>query len=144
MPASQNLPPFWRYNSPCRQVYFSAFHESPENILYYVEKIKKKKITWIHGYPSLLTALANGVIENNIDLNGQIKFVTIGAENLLSYQREAMLRAFGVEPFQHYVMSEAVANFQSILIEPFGLMRILLPLSLSLKMERIALSLRGL
>ena len=111
VPASQNLPPFWRYNSPCHQVYFSAFHESTKNIPCYIEEIKKKRITWIHGYPSILTALANGVIENNIELNGQIKFITIGAENLLSHQRSAMMRAFGVEPFQHYGMSEAVANF---------------------------------
>ena len=112
VPATQNKPPFWRYNTPCSQVYFSAFHEKPEFLKYYIEEIEKRKITWLHGYPSLLTELANEVIrENNSTLKKQIKFVTIGAENLLDYQSAIMERAFGVHVFQHYGLSEGVSNF---------------------------------
>lgn len=115
VPASQNKPPFWRYNKPCNQVYFSAFHENQENLQHYIDEIKRKRITWIHGYPSLLTELASAVLRNKDNtINNQIKYVTIGAENLLEYQKETMEKAFGVHVFQHYGMSEGIANFSEM------------------------------
>lgn len=112
VPVEQTKPPFWRYNKPCHQVYFSAFHEKPEYLKYYIQEIKDEKITWLHGYPSLLAELANEVIrENDKQLRGQIKFVTIGAENLLEYQAALLREAFGVHVYQHYGLSEGVANF---------------------------------
>lgn len=112
VPANQIKPPFWRYNKPCHQVYFSAFHEKPEYLKYYIQEILDRNITWIHGYPSLLTELANEVInERNYEIKKLLKFVTIGAENLLDYQAEIMNKAFGVHVYQHYGMSEGVSNF---------------------------------
>lgn len=112
VPAEQKKPPFWRYNKPCHQVYFSAFHEKPEYLRYYIQEIKKRKISWIHGYPSLLTELANEVVkENDLQMKKQIKFVTIGAENLLEHQAARMEEAFGEHVYQHYGLSEGVANF---------------------------------
>lgn len=43
-------------------------------------------------------------------LGYQVKFITIGAENLLPQQAEVIERAFGVKPIQHYGMAEGVAN----------------------------------
>lgn len=112
VPATQSKPPFWRYNSPCHQVYFSAFHEKPEYLKYYIDEIKRQNITWLHGYPSLLTELANEVIrDGDVNLKEQIRFVTIGAESLLDYQKTIMESAYGVHAFQHYGMSEGVSNF---------------------------------
>lgn len=111
VPVKQTKPPFWRYNKPCHQIYFSAFHEKPDYLKYYIEEIINKNITWIHGYPSLLTELANEVIREGLDLSRQIKYVTIGAENLLEYQTSIMQRAFGVHVYQHYGLTEGVANF---------------------------------
>lgn len=112
VPAKQSKPPFWRYNTPCRQIYFSAFHEKQEYLKYYVEEIMKRGVTWLHGYPSLLAELANEAIRLGItSLREQICFVTIGAENLLDYQRTAIEDAFGVHIYQHYGLSEGVSNF---------------------------------
>ncbi len=110
VPITQTKPPFWRENKPCRQTYFSAFHQKPEFLDYYIKFIKEKKITWLHGYPSILTTLANRILETGTKLE-DIKFVTLGAENLLEYQKEALTKAFGTAPYQHYGMSEGVANF---------------------------------
>ncbi len=110
VPLDQKKPPFWRYNIPGRQLMFSGYHMSPSNLGYYVEKIKKSGIRWLHGYPSLLSLLANYLLENNDSLKGQIKWVTIGAENLLPHQAHLMQKAFGVRPIQHYGLAEAVAN----------------------------------
>lgn len=111
VPVKQTKPPFWRYNNPCHQVYFSAFHEKPEFLKYYIQEIIDKKITWIHGYPSLLTVLANEVIREDLNLREQIKYVTIGAENLLDHQASTLQKAFGVHVYQHYGLTEGVANF---------------------------------
>ncbi len=112
VPTSQKRPPFWRYNTPCSQVYFSAFHEKPEYLRYYLEEIRRKKITWIHGYPSLISELANVVLlEKDDEIKNQIQYVTIGAENLLDYQKTAIEKAFDVHVYQHYGLSEGVSNF---------------------------------
>ncbi|MEG2263175.1 MAG: hypothetical protein RSC68_02250 [Acinetobacter sp.] len=111
VPAAQSKTPFWRYNQPCNQIYFSAFHEKPCNLKYYVDEIVNSGVPWLHGYPSLLTPLGEYILANGIDLKGQVRFVTTGAENLLENQRRILSQAFGVVPYQHYGLSEGVANF---------------------------------
>lgn len=111
VPATQEKPPFWRFNFPGKQILFSGYHMNDKNMKYYVETIKKKKIKWIHGYPSLLALLAGYVIENNIDLEDSVKWVTVGSENLLPQQCKVIKEAFCVYPIQHYGLAEGVANF---------------------------------
>lgn len=111
VPRQQDKPPFWRYNAPCHQIYFSAFHENNQNLGSYVNEIVNKNIRWIHGYPSLLALLANYILSNKINLSGQIDYVTIGAESLLEHQKRLLTEAFGVKPYQHYGLSEGIANF---------------------------------
>lgn len=110
VPLEQTRPPFWRYNGPGKQVMFSGYHMSPENLPEYIDEMKRKRLPWLHGYPSLLTLLANYAIENDVSLGYDVKWITIGAENLLPHQADAIERAFGVRPFQHYGLAEAVAN----------------------------------
>ena len=111
VPVSQSDPPFWRINLPGRQILFSGYHMSPPTMNSYVAELRKRKPLWLHGYPSLLSLLANHLLEERQTLGYDMKFVTTGAENLLPGQVEAMERAFGVHPRQHYGMAEAVANF---------------------------------
>lgn len=108
---SQRRPPFWRINRPGRQILFSAYHMSADSLDTYVEELERRRPIWLHGYPSLLVLLANHLIERNRTLAYGIRFVTTGAENLLSAQADSIERAFGVRPRQHYGMAEAVANF---------------------------------
>ena len=107
---SQKKPPFWRYNHFGRQILFSAFHMIQENIKYYVSEIRKRQPPWIQGFPSLIVLLANYLLEHRQTLGYPVKHVTFGAENVFSYQIEAVKEAFGVRPRQHYGLVEAVAN----------------------------------
>ena len=110
VPLHQKRPPFWRYNRPGRQILFSGYHMNPKNLDAYVRELARSRVAWLHGYPSLLALLASHMLENNLHLPQQVRWVTVGGENLLPRQRQVIERAFGVKPRQHYGLAEAVAN----------------------------------
>ena len=111
VPPGQSGPPFWRYNVPGRQVLFSAYHMSSRYLDSYIDELRATRPLWLHGYPSLLALLARHMVDNNIDLGYQVRWVTTGAENLLFHQSHIIERALQVRPRQHYGMAEAIANF---------------------------------
>jgi phenylacetate-CoA ligase len=110
VPLSQTRPPFWRYNFPGKEILFSAYHMSPANLGAYVDKLRRSRPAWLHGFPSLLVLLAAYILETGADLGYQVRWVTTGGENLLPQQVSLIEQAFGVRPVQHYGMEEAVAN----------------------------------
>ncbi|MFZ4596455.1 MAG: hypothetical protein ACOYOF_19530, partial [Verrucomicrobiaceae bacterium] len=110
VPVRETIAPFWRVNSSGRQVFFSAYHLSERNARQYVGEIVRRKLRWLHGYPSLLTILASFVLDQGLDVGTHLRWITTGAENLLPSQRRLIEKAFGVTPRQHYGMAEAVAN----------------------------------
>lgn len=110
VPIAQQRPPFWRNNYPGRQVLFSGYHLGPATIDAYICELRKRRLPWLHGYPSQLTLIANYLIENKTELGYNLQHLTIGAENLMPHQRQAMKDAFGIWPRQHYGMAEAIAN----------------------------------
>lgn len=109
VPLKNKQSPFWRYNYPGKQIFFSGYHINDQTAKYYVEEIKKRNLKWLHGYPSNLANLASYMIENGIYLN--IKYVTIGSEGLYEHQYDMIYKAFNTKPFQHYGLAEGVANF---------------------------------
>lgn len=110
VPTERKSAPFWRFNYPGRHLMFSTYHLNERNLPFYVAELRRSKPRWLHGYPSLLALLAAFLIEAGIDLGYEIKWVTIGAENLLQHQADLIQRGFGCRVIQHYGMTEAVAN----------------------------------
>ncbi len=110
VPAVQKKQPFYRINKPGRQIYFSSYHMNEKYMDSYVNALEQYRLSWIHGYPSSIALLARYMTDRNRKLPYQIKWVTTGAENLLEQHKEAVYDAFGVIPYQHYGMSEGVAN----------------------------------
>ena len=111
VPQKQNHSPYWRICRPLKQVKFSTFHGNQDTYHYYFEEINKKKLTWIHGYPSCIVPFASFMIENHLEFDHQLEFVTTGGENLYDYQRNILKNAFRCEPRTHYGLTECVANF---------------------------------
>lgn len=109
VPIEQSDPPYYRYNLTNHILYFSTYHLNDANMQHYVKVLLEKKIQWLHGYPSAINVLADYICTHNIDL--PMMYVTTGAENLLYAQKERMENAFQAKVYQHYGMSEAVANF---------------------------------
>ena len=110
VPKSQTTPPYWRTDAVRKQVYFSGYHEKENTLGLYCEEIKRRNLTWVQAYPSLIAPLASHMIKHGIRLPS-VKFVTLSAENLLDHQRSMIEEAFGVQPRQHYGMTEGTANF---------------------------------
>jgi phenylacetate-CoA ligase len=108
VPLHQQKPPFWRENRAGKQLIFSNYHIDKENIPYYLKELKESGLRWIHGYPSSISLLASHACDLGIQV--PMKWVTTSSENLLSFQAEAIERAFGVKPIQHYGLAEEVAN----------------------------------
>jgi len=110
VPLTQRRPPYWRYNVPGRQILFSGYHMAPDTLDAYIAELRCRRPPWLHSYPSLLALLAAHNLDCSLELGYQVRWVTIGAENLLPQQAALIERAFGVWPRQHYGMAEAVAN----------------------------------
>lgn len=110
VPLSQRKPPFWRYNYFGNQILFSGYHINKENVKYYIEELNRKKVKWIHGYPSMLSLIASYMLEDSIKLDYGIELITLGSENLSSYQLQQIKEAFGVIPKQTYGTTEATGG----------------------------------
>ncbi len=110
VPLRQVSPPFWRVNSPGRQIMFSAYHMSEQNMPYYIAELRRRQPRWLHGYPSLLAMVAAHLVNSSGDLGYEVGKVTVGSENLLPQQADIIENGFGVRPTQHYGLAEAVAN----------------------------------
>jgi phenylacetate-CoA ligase len=111
VPLGQRTPPFWRINNPVRQIMFSAYHLCENTAGIYLQAIRKNGISWLHGYPSILSVLAAYAIDNKIEFGTQVRIVTTGAESLFPHQRQHIRKAFNAKVFQHYGQAEGVANF---------------------------------
>ncbi|HXV76390.1 MAG TPA: hypothetical protein VD788_08720 [Candidatus Polarisedimenticolaceae bacterium] len=108
VPVRQRRPPYWRRNHAGSQTLFSAYHLNSDTAGDYLREMRDSGAPWIHGYPSMVALLASFSLEFGIRV--PVRWVTLGAENLLPSQARVIERAFGVEPIEHYGMAEAVAN----------------------------------
>lgn len=110
IPVRHDEPPFWKIIPGLNQVSYSMYHLNPLTVADYVKDMNERKISWIHGYPSTLAYLALLMKERGLCLNFKVEQVTTASENLLAHQRSIIGELFGTEPFQHYALSEPVAN----------------------------------
>ncbi|MEZ4481904.1 MAG: hypothetical protein R3B97_12275 [Dehalococcoidia bacterium] len=105
---SRGRPPYWHVNRFSRCVLYSVHHLSPQTAHAYLQDLVRRGLPWLHGFPSFLSYLAREAIAGGVTLRPA--WVSTGAENLLGWQRDIIREAFAVEPFQHYGLSEGVAN----------------------------------
>lgn len=106
----QSRPPYWRRNPPMSQILFSAYHINQASLPLYIEELRRRRPPWIHGYPSIIAMLAAHLCERGESLGYPLRWVTLGAENVLPQQAEVIRRGFGVTPLQHYGQAEAIGN----------------------------------
>lgn len=106
VPTDRDDPPFWRTNYVHRQVWFSAFHMSPENLDIYVREIRRRGLRFLEGYPSTLYILAQHVSARGERLPMEAVFTS--SETLHRAQRETIEEVFECEIFDFYGLAERV------------------------------------
>ncbi len=110
VPIETRLPPYWRVNWPGRQLLLSSYHLGPATAEHYLEVLASRRIPWIHGYPSMVTALADFAAAARVRLPA-LRWVTLASESTSVAQRERIVAGLGVVPREHYAQTESVANF---------------------------------
>ncbi len=108
VPFETKRPPFWRYNLPGRQVHFSSFHLSEENLPHYVKRLRTLGAEVMDGYPSAIHILARYMAQHGLQV--PLKAVFVASEPLYDYQRAAMEAAFTCEVFNIYGLAERCAS----------------------------------
>lgn len=106
VPAKQKSPPFWRYSYFQKNLLFSSYHLTDENIPFYIQQLTKFKPDYIDTYPSSLFCIAQYAKSHNIDLRGITKGITTSAETLFPEQRHTIESVFGVPIFDQYGAAE--------------------------------------
>lgn len=110
VPLGRRNPPYWRVSHPARQVLFSNYHLNTGGLKEVVAELRRRRLAWIHGYPSSIALVAQHLLDDNDTLGYPLRWVTVGAESLQPAQFKAITAAFGIAPLQHYGCAEGVVN----------------------------------
>jgi phenylacetate-CoA ligase len=105
---SKNQSPFWRYNLIDRQLIFSSFHMTEENLPAYIKKLNEFKPKLIEGYPHSILRLAEYVRDRSVTLEFKLVGISTSSENFTPEQRKTMENAFGCRVFDQYGSAESV------------------------------------
>jgi len=98
VPNGESKPPFYRYNFIEKQIYFSAYHISPENSKQYLEAILKYKPDYMTGYAMSNYFLAYFFDELSLKVP-QLKAVITSSEKLTPEMRSLFLKVYGCKTF---------------------------------------------
>lgn len=97
---------FWRYDSALRIRYYSTFHLSANNTLYYLNDLSRFQPTYMSGFPSAMYDLAEFVETNGIESSLRLKAIFTTSETLLPYMRERLERVFNCKVYDQYASGE--------------------------------------
>lgn len=106
VPPTQKKKVFWRYNAAIKQMVYSSFHITEENIPYYIESLNKFQPQAIDGYPSSMYDIASYMLRNNISFNFKPLGIFPTAETVTQEHREVIEKAFGAKVRDQYASSE--------------------------------------
>ena len=97
---------FWRYNAACKQMIYSSFHLTEENMRYYVDSLNVFQPVALDGFFTSMCDIAGYIERKNI----QIKFHPIAifptSETLNQSGRELLERVFNCKVYNQYASSE--------------------------------------
>ena len=106
VPPTQKKKVFWRYNAATKQMVYSSFHITEENIPYYIESLNKFQPQAMDGFPSSMYDIASYMLRNNIRFDFKPLAVFSTAETVTPEHREVIEKAFGAKVRDQYASSE--------------------------------------
>jgi phenylacetate-CoA ligase len=102
VPEGHARPPYYRYNFAERQVYFSAYHISPETVADYVRGFNRYEPESITGYAFSQFLVARMMLEHGLRFTFGPKAAITSSEKLTPRMREVMRTAWGCAVFEEY------------------------------------------
>ena len=102
VPRANARPPFYRYNWIEKQVYFSAFHISPENVSDYVHALNRHRPRVFTGYAYSHYLLGRMILEQNLDLDYEPDALILGSEAMTREMKEVIQKAFRARAYTEY------------------------------------------
>lgn len=104
---SQRAKRFWRYNAACKQMIYSSFHLTEENLAHYVESLNKFRPDALDGFFSSICDVASYIERHGIALGFRPVAIFPTSETLTPSGRELLERVFGCKVYDQYSSSEA-------------------------------------
>ena len=106
VPPKQKKKNFWRYNADCKQMVYSSFHLTEENMKYYVQSLNKFKPDALDGFFMSMCDIASYIERHNIPLNFKPVAIFPTSETLTDTGRELLERVFNCKVYDQYASSE--------------------------------------
>ena len=106
VPAKQKSKIFWRYNRPCRQMIYSTFNLSQENMKYYVDSLNKFKPQSMDGFFMAMCDIAKYVELNGVKLDFTPIALFPTCETITESGRALLERVFKCKVYNQYASSE--------------------------------------
>lgn len=106
VPPNQKKKIFWRYNAACKQMIYSSFHLTEDNIGYYVESLNRLKPQAIDGFFTSICDVASYIERHKIQLSFYPIAIFPTSETLTAEGRTLIERVFHCKVFDQYASSE--------------------------------------
>ncbi len=106
VPPGQKSKVFWRYNAACKQMIYSSFFLTEENIPYYLESLNRFKPDALDGFFTCMLDLANYMKRKGIKPGFQLKAIFPTSETLTKTGRELLEEVFSCKVYDQYASSE--------------------------------------
>jgi phenylacetate-CoA ligase len=102
IPGADAGPPYYRYNLTERQVYFSAFHISPEHVANYVEGFNRYRPKVLTGYAYSHFALARLMLQQGVRLAYKPEALVLSSERVTATMKLVLQEAFQARAYEEY------------------------------------------
>jgi phenylacetate-CoA ligase len=102
VPKGVARPPYYRYNWAERQVYFTAYHISPDTVGNYVEGFNRYRPSVLTGYAYSHYSLARMMREQGLTLDYAPKALVLSSEKLTAAMKAVMKEAFRARAYEEY------------------------------------------
>lgn len=106
VPPQQKKKIFWRYNAACKQMIYSSFFLTEDNIAAYVDSLNRFKPHAIDGFFTSMLDVANYIERHKVKLQFKPLAIFPTSETLTAPGRELLERVFGCKVYDQYASSE--------------------------------------
>lgn len=106
VPPNSRANVFWRYNASCKQMIYSTFHLTEENLGRYVEGLNQFKPHALDGFFTSMLDVANYIERHGIELEFKPVGIFPTSETVTDAGREVLERVFQAKVYNQYASSE--------------------------------------